>query len=85
VASQQQIALFVNDYERACMDRDIAAYRALGSIASAIVFCKQDRPKDAIAVLTEAVERYDRADATVRTLQKKGCRHDNEPTYRPAA
>lgn len=42
--------------------RTYAAYAALGSISAAICFCRQNRSKDALAVLARALKEYEDAD-----------------------
>ena len=66
----RQLTLFVSDYERLSEARDMAAYRALGALTAAICFCRQGKSKDALAVMTAALERYERADEKLQQLKK---------------
>jgi hypothetical protein len=68
--SPQQLTLFISDYQRLSDARDVAAYRALGAITAAICFCREKRTDDALAVLTSALERYERADQNLQRLKK---------------
>jgi hypothetical protein len=61
--------MFVTDFDRLSDARDMAAYRALGAISAAICFCKQERPKDALAVLVSAMERYEAADQELQSFK----------------
>jgi len=61
--------MFVTDFDRLSDQRDMAAYRALGAISAAICFCKQNRAKDALAVLTSALERYEQADQELQSFK----------------
>jgi len=74
-----QLTLFTKDYELLCQARDAMCYRALGSIAAAICFCRANRNSDAIAILTSALERYEMADQELQRfklhVERKGARH----------
>lgn len=67
-----QLTMFVSDYEQLSDARDNAAYRAVGAISAAICFCRQQKSEDALAVLTRALENYERADHRLQTLKKGG-------------
>lgn len=69
MATSQQLTLFTDEYERLAEQRTNEAYRALGAITAAICFCRQERSKDALAVLTSAIERYEEADQALQQLK----------------
>ena len=75
MASAQQLTMFVNDYDRLCDARDMAAYRALGAITAAICFCREKRSDDALAVLTQALQQYEKADQQLQNLKSGENRH----------
>lgn len=50
--ASQQLTMFVTDYEKLAEQRDFAAYRAVGAMTAAIVFCREQRTHDALAVLS---------------------------------
>ncbi len=68
--ASQQLTMFVTDYEKRSDERDIAAYRALGAMTAAICFCRQGKTEDALAILTRALENYERADSNLQQLKK---------------
>jgi hypothetical protein len=71
--ADQQLRMFVTDYDRLAEARDRAAYRALGAITRAIVLCKHNDLKGALAVLTEARDLYEARDRELQTLKvRKG-------------
>lgn len=65
-----QLTMFVTDYEQRSDARDMAAYRALGSITAAVVYLRENDPKTALHILTSAIETYERADAKLQNLKK---------------
>jgi hypothetical protein len=69
VSFSRQLALFTDEYDRLLDARDNEAYRALGAITAAICFCRQERSKDALAVLTRAIERYEEADTLLQQFK----------------
>lgn len=77
-APPAQLTLFAKNYAVLSQARDMMAYRALGSIAAAICFCRQRRTEDAIAILLTALERYELANQELNALkvllERKGCR-----------
>jgi hypothetical protein len=72
--ASQQLTMFVSDYEKRSDARDMAAYRALGAMTAAIVFCQIGDAKAALRVLTEARDRYEQRD---RELQKIKIQKEN--------
>jgi hypothetical protein len=64
-----QLTLFVSEYDRLVEQRDFAAYRALGSISAAIVFCRENDTQRAITVLSRALLQYERAETAARTFK----------------
>ncbi len=67
--ASRQLALFTDEYDRLCEQRDNEAYRALGAITAAICFCRQERSQDALAILTNAISRYETADAQLQQFK----------------
>jgi hypothetical protein len=67
--ASRQLALFTDEYDRLLEQRDMEAYRALGAITAAICFCRQERSKDALEVLTRAIERYEIADTQLQQFK----------------
>jgi predicted negative regulator of RcsB-dependent stress response len=65
----QQITMFVSDYDRLTDERDNAAYRAVGAITAAIRFCRDEQTKDALAVLTAALDRFEMADSNLQKIK----------------
>jgi predicted negative regulator of RcsB-dependent stress response len=59
-----------SEFERTAEQRDMAAYRALGAMTAAIVFCRQDDPKSALHILTTALQQYERADSQLQEIKK---------------
>jgi hypothetical protein len=68
--ASQQLTMFVSDYEQGCDLRDRAAYRALGAITAAICFCREGKTKDALHILTTAIERYEQANRELQRIKK---------------
>lgn len=83
MSSQQQMTMFVTDYEKLAEQRDFAAYRALGAISAAICFCRQGMTQDALGVLSSALERYELADQRLQQLKKGDSAHDRLSDARP--
>jgi hypothetical protein len=63
--------MFVSDYEKLSDQRDVAAYRALGAMTAAICFCREGKADDALAVMTRALENYERADQNLQGLKTR--------------
>ena len=68
----RQLTLFGNRYDQLAEQRDMAAYRALGAMTSAICFCRQNRAQDALVVLTAAMQRYNDVEEQLVNLKLKG-------------
>ena len=69
--ASQQLTMFVSDYEQFSDRRDVAAYRALGAMTTAIGLCRAGKPEDALAVMTRALENYERADSSLQSLKRR--------------
>jgi hypothetical protein len=70
--ASRQLALFSDAYDQLVEQRDMAAYRALGAMTSAICFCRQNRTQDALEVLTAAMTRYTAVEEQLVNFKLKG-------------
>jgi hypothetical protein len=57
------------EYARLKDERDTAAYRAVGALDAAIVFCREGKPEDALSVLLAARSRYQTAEDALDELK----------------
>ena len=73
MADTQTLPLFDigSDYQRACIARDHAAYRAVGAIDAAICYCRNADPKMALSILLNARADYERADKNLQNNSKR--------------
>jgi hypothetical protein len=57
------------DYQRLRIARDLAAYRALGHIESAICYCRQGDARRALSILLNARATYESADKALHDFE----------------
>lgn len=69
--ASQQLTMFLSDHDRLSDARDREAYRALGAMTAAICFCREGKADDALAVMTRALENYERADQHLQSLKTR--------------
>lgn len=58
----------ISQRDRLHQDRTYAAYAAVGTITSAICFCRQNRTQDALRALERAIADYEQADRALQAF-----------------
>jgi hypothetical protein len=64
----------VSDYQRLRIARDLAAYRALGHIDSAICYCRQGDARRALSILLHARATYEATDKAIESYTTSNSR-----------
>ena len=63
------IKVSLHDYEKLVRERDMAAYRAVGSLDAAILCCEIDKPQEAVKILRRAREHYEAANHALKQAE----------------
>lgn len=80
MASQQQLTMFMTDYEKLEGAMDCAAYRCVGAIASALGYSRANRTDEGLRILAAALENYERAEAKLTNYKNQGAYNGNRPS-----
>jgi glutamine amidotransferase-like uncharacterized protein len=66
-----------SDYQKLCIARDYAAYRAVGAIDAAICSCRRGDAETALQILTNARAEYERADTRLQNHKSQKSKKEN--------
>ena len=71
------MAELMAEFHRLCEARDLAAYRVVGILDTAIYACRNENAKEALRLLTDARTRYQQADTDLENFKRQHAAHFN--------